>query len=50
MYLRNYLSHLQRATAEGIPVKGYFLWSPLDNFGHRSSARHIVERSLLETR
>lgn len=32
MYLRNYLSHLQRATAEGIPVSGYFLWSLLDNF------------------
>jgi beta-glucosidase len=32
MYLRNYLSHLQRATAEGIPVAGYFLWSLLDNF------------------
>jgi beta-glucosidase len=32
MYLRNYLTHLQRATAEGYPVKGYFLWSLLDNF------------------
>jgi beta-glucosidase len=32
MYLRNYLSHLQRATAEGVPVRGYFLWSLLDNF------------------
>ncbi len=32
MYLRNYLSQLQRATAEGIPVAGYFLWSLLDNF------------------
>jgi beta-glucosidase len=32
MYLRNYLAHLQRATAEGIPVAGYFLWSLLDNF------------------
>ncbi len=32
MYLRNYLMHLQRATAEGIPVKGYFLWSLMDNF------------------
>jgi beta-glucosidase len=32
MYLRNYLMHLQRATAEGIPVRGYFLWSLMDNF------------------
>ncbi len=32
MYLRNYLMHLQRATTEGIPVKGYFLWSLTDNF------------------
>ena len=32
MYLRNYLSQLQRATADGIPVTGYFLWSLMDNF------------------
>ena len=32
MYLRNYLAQLQRATAEGVPVRGYFLWSLLDNF------------------
>ncbi|SEC16154.1 GH1 family beta-glucosidase [Terriglobus roseus] len=32
MYLRNYLTHLQRATSEGVPVKGYFLWSLLDNY------------------
>jgi beta-glucosidase len=32
MYLRNYLTQLQRATAEGVPVKGYFVWSLMDNF------------------
>lgn len=32
MYLRNYLMHLQRAANEGVPVKGYFLWSLTDNF------------------
>lgn len=32
MYLRNYLTQLQRSVAEGSPVKGYFLWSLLDNF------------------
>ena len=32
MYLRNYLTQLQRATSEGVPVQGYFLWSLLDNF------------------
>jgi beta-glucosidase len=32
MFLRNYLTHLHRATHEALPVKGYFLWSLLDNF------------------
>ncbi len=32
MFFRNYLTQLQRATAEGVPVKGYFLWSLLDNY------------------
>jgi beta-glucosidase len=32
MYLRNYLTQLQRATSEGVPVQGYFLWSLMDNF------------------
>jgi len=32
MYLRNYLAQLQRATSEGVPVRGYFVWSLMDNF------------------
>jgi hypothetical protein len=48
MFLRNYLTHLQRATAEGVGglrppffaktgvnallVRGYFHWSLIDNF------------------
>ncbi|MBR0873402.1 beta-glucosidase [Bradyrhizobium tropiciagri] len=32
MFLRNYLAQLQRATSEGVPVHGYFLWSLMDNF------------------
>ena len=32
MFVRNNLMHLQRATAGGIPVKGYFHWSLMDNF------------------
>lgn len=32
MYLRQYLAQLQRAIADGAPVRGYFLWSLLDNF------------------
>ena len=32
MYLREHLRGVQRAAADGIPVKGYFVWSLLDNF------------------
>jgi len=31
-FLRNYLTQLRRATAEKVPVRGYFLWSLMDNF------------------
>ena len=32
MFLRNYLTQLHRGITDGVPVKGYFLWSLLDNF------------------
>lgn len=32
MFLRNYLIQLHRAVTENIPVRGYFLWSLMDNF------------------
>ena len=32
MFLRASLAELQRATSEGVPVEGYFLWSAQDNF------------------
>jgi beta-glucosidase len=31
-YTERYLSALQRAADEGVPVKGYFYWSIMDNF------------------
>jgi beta-glucosidase len=32
MFLRNYLGQMQRAITDGVPIKGYFLWSLMDNF------------------
>lgn len=32
MYLRNGMMWQQRATAEGVPIKGNFYWSTMDNF------------------
>lgn len=31
-YLRQYLLELRRAIGDGVPVKGYFAWSFMDNF------------------
>jgi beta-glucosidase len=47
MFLRSYLTELQRATADGVPVKGYFQWSTMDNlewtagFGNRFGLVHV---------
>jgi beta-glucosidase len=47
MYLRNYLTQLQRPTADGVPVNGYFYWSTMDNFewnagyGNRFGLVHV---------
>jgi beta-glucosidase len=32
LFLRNYIEQLQKGISEGVPVRGYFLWSLLDNF------------------
>lgn len=32
MYLRNYFNNFRRLVAEDYPLKGYFLWSLMDNF------------------
>ena len=31
-YLKNYMLNMKRAMSEGVDVRGYFLWSFLDNF------------------
>ena len=31
-YLRSYLREAHRAIADGVPLKGYFLWSFIDNY------------------
>jgi len=55
MFLRNNLTMLQRAVAEGVPVRGYFLWSLLDNFewldgyGTRFGLVHIDYATLKRT-
>lgn len=32
MYLRQYLKSASRAISEGYPLKGYFVWTLMDNF------------------
>lgn len=55
MFLRHYLTQLQRASAEDAPVKGYFLWSMMDNFewsegfGNRFGAIYVDFRTQRRT-
>jgi beta-glucosidase len=52
MYLKGALSRLQAACQDGIPVKGYFIWSLLDNFewcsgyGYRYGIVYVNHRTL----
>jgi len=47
MFIRAHLTQLQRATADGVPVRGYFYWSAMDNFewtagyGNRFGLVHV---------
>jgi len=55
MFLRSYLTQLQRATSEGVPVRGYFQWSSMDNFewtagyGTRFGLVHVDYATLRRT-
>jgi len=55
MFLRACLAQLQRATAEGVPVHGYFHWSAQDNlewlsgFGDRFGLIHVNFGTLQRT-
>jgi beta-glucosidase len=55
MFLRACLTELQRATSEGMPVSGYFLWSAQDNFewiwgyGDRFGIIHVYFETLKRT-
>jgi len=54
-YLRNHLLAASRAVAEGIPLKGYFCWSLLDNFewadgySYRFGLVHVDFETLVRT-
>jgi len=48
MYRRSYLRKVLRAMTEGYPVKGYFLWSLIENFewiaGYSRRQEHLVRK------
>ena len=54
-YLREHLVQIRRAMDEGVPVKGYFVWSAFDNFewehgfGPRFGLVHVDYTSLKRT-
>lgn len=54
-YYRLYLQSAQRAAAEGIPLKGYFAWSLMDNFEwsegyyHRFGLHYVDYKTLKRT-
>ena len=55
MYLQQHLIHAHRAVAEGYPLKGYFLWSLVDNFEwawgytRRFGICHVDYKTLVRT-
>jgi Glycosyl hydrolase family 1 len=55
MFMRACLGQLQRATAEGVPVDGYFYWSSQDNlewnagFGNRFGIVYVDFETLART-
>jgi beta-glucosidase len=54
-YLDAHLAQVKRAAAEGVPVKGYFVWSLIDNYewalgyGPRFGLVHVDYRDLKRT-
>src|SRR5262245_17091015 len=54
-YLRNCMTHQQRATADGVPIKGNFAWSTMDNlewndgFGSRFGLVYVDFKTLKRT-
>ncbi len=54
-YLRNHIYQVYRAMEEGVPIKGYFHWSLMDNFewawgyGHRFGLVYVDFKTLQRT-